>query len=618
MRATILLVILLISGFAGCVSQPESPGPTRVVSAGGTRTIEEQKAWVPENVEWDVTGATSRPLADGIYGILPVELRTFPSVVDDNVIQTSVWRPDVPEGTAVPVILEIGPYFGDTIESAGGYWGPLMVEGLVPHGFAYAQVAVRGTSGSGGCQEFFGPSEQADIDAAVTYYGTQEWSNGNVGIIGISYDGTTPWIAAQYGNPHLKTIVPMAGLTSIYDHGVRNGTAWFAESFIHANYWAYGFQHFDREPEDFAENAACTETVRGLAAAYATIVSGDREELAVYDGYWQVRDFRPKILENYKGSVFLVTGLLDWRVPPYLAFPFMQELQAAGLETKMLLGYWWHDMPDSTSADPIAPRDAKTVRWDWAEMLLRWFTRYLYENPTINTGPAVDVEDDKLGWRVEENWPPTDLSWQRMYVGDKVLRDEETPNGEATLFGPASAHRVVSEQIPSAFRSAPEAPFVEFRATSGPLQEDLRFAGLPRLHVTFAPSSPEGARIYAELRERSPDGAEKYIAHAVMDLRYYEGGYARHSLTPNAPILAKMEFLPVDAIIPAGHELVLTLGGAGYSSERLTRGVSGAIDQWWESPTPLPVRFIWGGEQSTLSLPVISRDIGDGKYPGQP
>jgi putative CocE/NonD family hydrolase len=607
-RLPVAILVTTVLLLAGCAAapQPQAAGPKSLQGSASAAQ------WVPQGAQFDNTGSFSRPLSEGIYTLLPVEVRTFPSVVDGSVIQTAVWRPDVPAGVKVPVIIDAGPYFGDEIENALGYVANPIIQGLVPHGYAWAQVAVRGTSGSGGCQEFFSQKEQDDIDAAVTYYGTQEWSNGNVALIGISYDGTTTWISAQYGNPHLKTIVPIAGLTSIYDHSFRNGTPWFTAAAIHANYWAYGFQHTDRAPPEFVNNAACPEMGRAQVAAMTTIVTGDRDEMPAYADYWTSRDFKPKILENYKGSVFLVTGILDWRVPPYLAFPFMQEIQAKGLDTKMLLGYWWHDMPDSPSG-----RDPQTVRWDWAEMLLRWFDKYLKEIPTVDTGPAVIVEDTQLAWRTEENWPPTDAAWTPFYLGTGTLRPDETANGEAVLFGPASAHRVVTERLPAA-RDSPDAPLLEVRATTGPLEEDLRFAGLPRLHVTFAPSSPMGARIYAELLERDGAGVERYIAHAVMDLRYYEGGYESHTLTPNQPILAKMEFLPVDANIPKGHELVLSIGSAGYSSERLTRGATGALDQWWESPTPLPVRVLWGGEQSILSLPIIERDVGDGRYPGQP
>ena len=64
-------------------------------------------------------------------------------------------------------------------------------------------MSVFGTGESNHCMDLMGTDEQRGIDAAVTWLGTQSWSNGKVGIIGKSYDGSTPWQAATFGNPHL-------------------------------------------------------------------------------------------------------------------------------------------------------------------------------------------------------------------------------------------------------------------------------------------------------------------------------------------------------------------------------------------------------------------------------
>ncbi|HLE47892.1 MAG TPA: CocE/NonD family hydrolase [Candidatus Thermoplasmatota archaeon] len=592
---------------AACVSDaPEQSAK----SLGGPRvpTPAQLDAWVPDDVRWETEGSFAHPLVPGPYKSLPVQVSTFRSF-DGTRIQTALWRPDVPEGVKAPVIIDAGPYYGDQIERPLPYIAPTIISGLVPYGFAYAQVAMRGTAGSGGCMEVFSMNEQKDVDAAVTHFATQPWSNGNVALTGISYDGTDTWIAAAFPNPALKTIVPISGLTSIYDHHVRNGTPWLFEPVLHANYWAYGWQTERRTPEDKVANAACPEGVRGVATASYTLVTGDRNEPGPLDGFWDDRDFKPRILKNYEGSVFLVQGLRDWRVPPYLHFPFMQEMQAKGIETKMLLGQWWHDMPDKV-------QEPQQRRWDYAEMLLRWFQQELMGLDVVNTGPLVDVQDDHGAWRTEENWPPADANWTTLFLGANTLRRQDGAAGDQVLFSPASAHRLVSERVPAA-RGNP-VPVVEYRVALGPLQEDLRVAGLPRLHVTFIPTSPEGARIQAQLLDRDPSGAERDVGHAVMDLRYYKGGYQRHQLTPGQPIQALMEFLPLDAHLQAGHQLVLSISNAGYSEERLNRGGTGVIDQWHESPAPLPVRIAWGGGRSTLELPLIERDVGDGKYPGQP
>ena len=37
-----------------------------------------------------------------------------------------------------------------------------------------------------------------------------------------SYDGSTPWRTATFGNPHLATIVPMSGLIGVHELMWRN------------------------------------------------------------------------------------------------------------------------------------------------------------------------------------------------------------------------------------------------------------------------------------------------------------------------------------------------------------------------------------------------------------
>ena len=121
-------------------------------------------------------------------------------------ISLAYWRPKVPTGMKVPVIAEFGPYFGETsaqtpdVSQPGSWLGANIIYNLLPHGFAFAQVSVTGTGMSNHCMDLMGFAEQEGINAAVEWLGTQEWSNGNVGMIGKSYDGATPWQAAMYGD----------------------------------------------------------------------------------------------------------------------------------------------------------------------------------------------------------------------------------------------------------------------------------------------------------------------------------------------------------------------------------------------------------------------------------
>lgn len=105
----------------------------------------------------------------------------------------------------------------------------------MPHGYAVALLPVRGAGDSGGCLGWFSPQQRADLDQAVTWLGRQAWSTGDVGMMGVSWAGSTPWMVASLGNPHLRTIVLMQGISdSVASTGHAQGNrdwpvhdAWF-------------------------------------------------------------------------------------------------------------------------------------------------------------------------------------------------------------------------------------------------------------------------------------------------------------------------------------------------------------------------------------------------------
>lgn len=73
-----------------------------------------------------------------------------------------------------------------------------------------------------------------DADSVIDWIAAQRWSNGEVGMMGGSYDGFTQWAAAKFANPHLKTIVP------VVPNNPGNGLPMQNSIFLLANYaWIY-------------------------------------------------------------------------------------------------------------------------------------------------------------------------------------------------------------------------------------------------------------------------------------------------------------------------------------------------------------------------------------------
>ena len=483
------------------------------------------------------------------------------------------WRPDVPEGVKVPVIMEIGPYFLEVTEDVdvAGYWlGRMIVDELLPHGFAFAQASVFGTGSSNHCMDLMGTAEQLGIDAVVSWLAQQDWCNGNVGMIGKSYDGSTPWEAATFGNPALKTIVPISGLIGVKELMWRNGSSETRASIMHNV--VYGYYGTDGNSEDHQN--LCVDYVTGWAHGTGTVLWGSEVTPSVI-AYWEERYFLGRVLQNYEGSVYIVQGFQDWNVDPHMAVPVINQLQDAGIEAKCLLGQWTHDYPDRQDKHDERTGPGRgdeafpyMTRYDWMQDLLEWFTYYLKEEgpkPALH----VEVNDNLGGWRIEESYPAKGTEKLELKLGSEL----QHVSGGTLLAG---SNYVAGTSTEIVFETEP-------------FEEELRFGYLPQFHVSVTPTG-NGGQIYA-LLEDSVNGT--HLGHAIMDLRYYQGGDDYQNVIPGIPITGLMEFFPMDVVIPAGHGLRLTLLPTG--------------EDYVNTATSYPVQ-IHVNEDSVLRLPLVDQE----------
>ena len=460
----------------------------------------------------------------------------------NGVVSLAVWLPDVPPGVKVPVIAEFGPYFDEvsvetpSIEVPGTWLGQMIIDQILPHGYAFAQVSVMGTGRSNHCMDLMGNAEQLGVDAAVTWLGTQEWSNGGVSMIGKSYDGSTPWQAATFGNEYLKTIVPISGLIGVMELMWKNGSSEARAPIMHNG--VYGSYGIDGDQEDIGN--MCPDYIIGPGTGVAAYMWGGE----VAGTYWEERYFLDRVLDNYRGSVYLIQGMHDWNVDPHMAVPVINQLKDSGIEAKGLFGQWDHDYPDRPDyhfnrSGEGRGREAypQMVRFDWMQDLLEWFDWYL-KGVGEQPGLFVEIQSNQGQWRIEDRYPPDEMDTISLDLGGAMMNVAGTttilPNGN---FGPIYE--------------------------SEPFEEPIWISGLPRLHVDVS-TATVGGQIYALLEDCSEAGDCIHIGHAIMDLRYHEGGTQEQTWIPVfQTINAKMEFFAMDAQIEAGHYLRLSLASTG-------------------------------------------------------
>ncbi|MBF8270432.1 MAG: putative hydrolase [Gammaproteobacteria bacterium] len=86
----------------------------------------------------------------------------------------------------------------------------------VAHGYAVINADKRGNWYAEGDATFLSPEEAQDFHDLIEWAGTQPWSNGKVGLSGVSYLASSQWRVAETNPPHLAAINPWEGWADTY------------------------------------------------------------------------------------------------------------------------------------------------------------------------------------------------------------------------------------------------------------------------------------------------------------------------------------------------------------------------------------------------------------------
>lgn len=510
--------------------------------------------------DYETDGSRSEPLHPGTYDGTSYEVVTLESRVDGSALEVGLVRPQVPDGVTVPVIVVASPHYADTPSSGSGdlrsydraMW---YVEHFAPHGYAVALHPVRGADGDGACAEPLGPRVREELDQLATWLGTRNWTNGNISFVGLSSDGSSAWLAASTGNPHVRTIVPVAGRNDLHLSLFRNGT------FREASTRAAAAYPYSRLAEAGPANDRVHATQRSVCPSFATAATETAHGAATGrpgpTGFWANHTARPGLEKAYQGSVFVVHGFGDEAISPRNILPWIQDLPDEGVPVKLWLGRWGHDLPDEADDPDVGPEE---IRWDYAETLLHWFDYWLKGETSRDLGPRVQVQDSQGRWRSGDAWPPPDASPARRYLAPRgKLADAPTDSSEALPVAPSlgrTAEAVVDVERPGAPWACPTC----HRFASEPLDEPLRFAGTPQVQLTVTPFTPTGY-VTAELLHRTADG--------TVPLTGGQAALAAVDGTPGPPepgrgVEIRVPLDPVDAHVPEGDSIELVVSQSGY------------------------------------------------------
>ena len=520
----------------------------------------------------------------------PARQRHVVTGMDGTDLYVETWLP-APKGgheppARVPTILIMTPYVQQGEERYTERNQAPVVEWFVSRGYAVAQHHVRGTGQSGGCIEQTSTLQIDDGARVVEYLGRDApWSNGSVGMYGISYDAETQISVAGRGDPnrtrYLKAIVPAETVGGQYEYSNFDGVPYAGQAALsNAAYLAttslnpgvapidaHTFERFGCQPE---------------------LVAGSIDYSGDLTPFWQIREYRPQA-GNIKAATLWLHGLSDWNVDPLTVAGFYDRLPA-GTPHKGIFGFWEHNYPDKHAG--VSP---DWERADWLPLATAWYDRWLKDLDTgVEAWPAVQVQGSDGQWRAEPDWPRSGGPVGQLALGPDGTLGVASPTGSTSYVEGLDEEDTI--------------PGTRAVFTTPALAAPLHLTGQPVLDVWLTTTTGDG-HVVARLQVLAPDGsvatldgsnAQEIATYGMRSLRHLEpmpNGYfvQQHGqLAPiGTPIRVPLRFQPNDLVVPAGGRLRLTVAGMLNGPDQTTpSGTAAQITLLHDCGHPSALRFL--------------------------
>jgi len=532
----------------------------------------------------------------------PVTTVHYVPTVGDAVIRVEVTRHTELDAAGQGVLLTYSPY-----NTLGDPTGTGTVSGASPYlsmGIARAHADVLGTRGSTGCWDYGGAAEQqsgvdvvrflageiADTDGTVL-----DWSNGNVGMTGGSYNGTTATMVAATGLPALKAVEPVAAISHWYGYAFHDGVRYFLNSEVPTDEgfdtplaFDHGFGdtfHTDN-PESLTARAGECGAIEHEMQAYSRNPD--------YTDFWKERDYT-LAPEKWTAATLIRHGWNDYNVKqdeavrlftalqPHADDPATADREGPQVFLRMTQGsHSTGTTPDHNNlvtafwrAHLLDDADAQAFLDDQPRVLTMGTVPG--GQPKITTGDSWPLEGTEthsffLNRTYEQDIPGVtvpgpgtgevgELSYENRWDGP-------LPGGRGGFYGPTVgwldtglATEEISRNDPWSNDGNPgPGPggqgYYSLAFQTGPLTEAAHIAGSAVLEGRFNFLPVAGATLTPILVDIDPSGTYRTIQRGFLNLDYRNGREERAG-TPSGWIDATVRFLPEDYTVPEGHRIGL-------------------------------------------------------------
>jgi uncharacterized protein len=347
-------------------------------------------------------------------------------------------------------------------------------EYFAKRGYVVVIEDVRGRYKSPG-HFYHGIYEGKDGYDTIEWIAKQPWSNGKIGMTGLSYLAAVQQAAAAMGTPHLTSMFHVEAPLSYYNNGVRRNGA-FVQMVVPV---AFYFASTSREAADdpiikkglMEADKRGPEWLKrwpfGKGRTVLTRVPEDERFFldtwyhTNYDNFYKdVHLWEPnQYLNQYNAAGFYFTGWYD----QYRSYEFYAALAPNKKGPfRLMVGPWGHGTQDAVLGDVNFGPDAAIGDPQGNELQLAWFDQTLKGlKSSLVTEPPVklfvmgggDGRKDANGkmrhggsWRSESSWPLASTQYTNYYFGPQ---DSMSSTAPAAASSSSSYYYDPNDPVPS-------------------------------------------------------------------------------------------------------------------------------------------------------------------------
>jgi predicted acyl esterase len=515
-----------------------------------------------------------------------------PIAMDDGIVlRADVFRP-VGAGK-YPVIISYGPY-AKGLDFREGYksqwarlekaapeatrgtsnkyqnWELVDPEKWVPDGYACVRVDSRGAGRSPGVIDCWSARETRDFYDCIEWAGTQPWSNGKVGINGISYYAMNQWTVDALRPPHLAAMCVWEGSSDYYRELSRHGgilcdflNSWYNRQVISVQ---HGVGDRGARNPVTGDTIAGPETLSGAALEKNRVdLDGEARRRPLIDDYYRAR------MPDFASIEVPLLSAGNWGGMGLHPRGNFEGYTRAGSSEK------WLEVHGDTHFTHFYS--------DYGTALQKKFLGHFLkgENTGWDKQPKVALNirrpGEKFELRAENEWPLARTQWTKYYCHPGTKELDTTPPGNETTLTYETTGDGVTFLTP-------------------PLTREMEITG-PVAAKLWLSSDTKDADVFLVLRVFDPKGKEVVFIGANDPRTPVALGWLRASqrkldpamskpyrpwhphdeswpLTPGEPVELDVEIWPTSIVVPVGYRVGFTVRGKDYEYDGTDAGVAHA------------------------------------------